>query len=277
MVGIMRPARRPAGWVAPGPKPKGAGGDPTLLPADDEDLGYLAGDWRILQKQRGHRWSLDDLVTAWVAARHARGATRLLDLGCGLGSVLLLLAWQFPQARVMGVEAQADRADLARRSIRYNGAEERCSVVTGDLREMQLDGAFDLITGTPPYFPRGSGTESDQAHARACRFEVRGGVEDYFVAVARWLTPGGRAVVCSAALEADRVRAGSRAAGLSVLEHVDVVGRAGKQPLVMIDALARDPVETVQRSELIVRDATGQWTPAFRAVREAFGMPVQPP
>ena len=67
--GVVRAARRPAGWVAPGPRPRGAEGRPELLPAEDEDLCLLAGDWRILQKLRGHRWSMDDLVTAWIATQ----------------------------------------------------------------------------------------------------------------------------------------------------------------------------------------------------------------
>jgi tRNA1(Val) A37 N6-methylase TrmN6 len=41
----------------------------------------------------------------------------VLDLGCGIGSVLLMLAWRFPDAAVVGVEAQALSLDLARRSI----------------------------------------------------------------------------------------------------------------------------------------------------------------
>src|SRR3954466_4841951 len=98
--GIIRPARRPAGWIAPGPAPAGAQGRADLEPADDEDLCLLTGDWRLFQKQVGHRLSLDDLGPAWVAPRRrdpAR-ALRALDLGCGLGSVLLMVAWKLPHA-----------------------------------------------------------------------------------------------------------------------------------------------------------------------------------
>lgn len=281
MVGILRTPRRPEGWTAPGPAPRGADGRPDLEPADDEDLCLLAGDWRVFQKQRGHRWSLDDLVTAAVAAPHveALGASRLLDLGCGLGSVLLLLAWRFPAARLTGVEAQADRAALGRRSIAWNGAEARCQIVDGDLRDAKAlpdDARFELLTGTPPYFPPGTGPESEKAHAAPCRFEHRGGIEAYVAAAARWLEPGGRFVVCTAALEAERVTAAAAAHKLHVLEHVDVVPREGKGTLVMVDVLARAPAPPTTRT-LTVRDAAGQWTPEFRQVREAFGMPSSPP
>jgi tRNA1(Val) A37 N6-methylase TrmN6 len=281
MAGIVRTPRRPHGWLAPGPPPRGAAGRPELEPRDDEDLCLLAGDWRLFQKQRGHRWSLDDLLTAAVAAPHAEslGARELLDLGCGLGSVLLLLAWRFPAARVVGLEAQVDRAAMGRRSIAWNGVEARCHIVDGDLRDasaLPRGASFDLITGTPPYFPAGTGPESEKPHAAPCRFEHRGGIEAYAEAAKRWLRPGGRFVVCTAALEAERMTAAAHALGLHVIEHVDVVPRAGKATLVMVDVLSETAAPRLTRT-LVVRDEAGQWTGDFRAVRAAFGMPSTPP
>ena len=264
VAGIIRAARRPPGWIAPGPLPRGDDGRPELQPADDEDLGYLTGDWRLFQKQRGHRWSLDDLVTAAVAAPHARAlnARTMLDLGCGLGSVLLMMAWRFPEADVTGIEAQDDRAALGRRSITWNGVEARCRIIDGDLRDPAVLPAgtrFPLVTGTPPYFPIGTGPQSEKSHAAACRFETRGGIEDYALAAARWLTPEGRFVVCTSALESQRVPLAAEQAQLHVIEHLEVIPREGKEVL-MIDVLAR-------------AGSALQWTPEFQALREAMGFP----
>jgi len=165
-MGTMRPARRPRGWRAPGPRPAGPGDDATLLPVAGEDLCHLAGDWRIFQHVGGHRWSLDDLATAWMAALEtsSRPPARVADLGCGIGTVLMLLAWRFVDARCEGIEAEAEKASLARRSIRWNGCADRCAIRVGDLRDASaLDGTFDLITGTPPYLPRGTATEPARA------------------------------------------------------------------------------------------------------------------
>jgi hypothetical protein len=38
-------------------------------------LDILAGDWRIFQLRNGHRFSADDLLTAWTRA-HARSQPR---------------------------------------------------------------------------------------------------------------------------------------------------------------------------------------------------------
>ena len=63
------------------------------------DLGELtddaiAGDWRIWQRRRGHRYSLDDVATAATAVRTRPAAESYLDLGCGLGSVLLMVSYK---------------------------------------------------------------------------------------------------------------------------------------------------------------------------------------
>ena len=275
--GIVRSARRPAGWIAPGPAPAGAGGRPELEPEPDEDLCFLTGDWRIFQKLRGHRWSLDDLVTAWVAVRRRDPGTplRALDLGCGLGSVLLMIAWKLPLADVTGIEAQADRAAMGRRSIAFNGASDRCRIIDGDLREARFTG-FELITGTPPYFPRGSGTESAKPHATPCRFELLGGIESYLAAARDALTAGGEIVICSSALERDRFDAATAELGMHRREHWDIVPRTGKAVLVMVDVLVREPTSPA-RHQLVVRDHAGGWTPEFQAVRYDLGLPTTPP
>jgi tRNA1Val (adenine37-N6)-methyltransferase len=277
--GIVRPARRPPGWKAPGPAPAGPQGRSELEPAAGEDLCYLAGDWRLFQNIRGHRWSLDDLVTAWVATRGLDPHTtrRALDLGCGLGSVLLMIAWILPEAEVTGIEAQADRAALGRRSIAYNGVGARCRIVDGDLRRDAPAGPFDLVTGTPPYFPRGTGIESDKPHAAPARFEHRGGVEDYLAVAADRVAPAGRIAICSSVLARDRVDAAVRTLGLGHHERWAIVPRAGKDPRIIVDVMAHTGAPTPATHELVVRDRDGRWTPAFQRVRSDLGMPTAPP
>ena len=80
----------------------------------------ITASFRLLQRRRGHRFSLDDLATAWEAARARPEAQRYLDLGCGVGSVLLMVAWKLPAARVLGVEAQEISFALAKRRRRIN-------------------------------------------------------------------------------------------------------------------------------------------------------------
>ncbi|WP_050429348.1 tRNA1(Val) (adenine(37)-N6)-methyltransferase [Chondromyces crocatus] len=279
--GIVRPARRPPGWVAPGPRPVTPPDRPELWPASGEDLCYLAGDFRILQRVDGHRWSADDLVTAWFAAElTAHAPPRLtVDLGCGIGTVLLCTAWRFPDARCVGVEAQELSAGLAKRSVAWNGLESRCTVRHGDMRDpanLEGIGAPDLVTGTPPYLPPGTGIESSRVQCGPCRFEHRGGVEVYFEAAARLLAPEGVFVGCSAARQRDRVHQGAEAAGLEMVTWMDAIPREGKTALFSVYA-ARRPGSGLafeEKPPLVIRGADHRFTASFNGIRRAMGIPV---
>ena len=278
--GVVREARRPLGWRAPGPRPPRPPAD--LVPRSGEDLCYLTGDFRIFQRVGGHRWSLDDLATAHFAASQLSqdGAppTRFLDLGCGIGSVLMMLAWRFPEAEGWGVEAQAGSVELARRSLRWNGLGDRCEVREGDLRTAAADlGVFDLVTGTPPYLPPHTARSSDDPQRRACRIETRGGVEDYCRAAAPRLATGGRFVLCMPGPPDGRVGQGAERSGLRVACHRPVVPREGKAPLFGLWTLRRaaDVLATERPPPLVVRDRRGEWTPEFLELRREMGMPTE--
>jgi len=275
--GIVRPARRPPAWRAPGPAPAAPLHRPDLWPQVGEDLCHLSGDWRILQRLDGHRWSLDDLVTAWFAARAAPAPQRIADLGCGIGAVLLMLAWRFPCAMCVGVEAQPASAALARRSIAWNGVQERCAVRVGDLRDPSVlaeSGAYDVVSATPPYLPLGTAREPLRAQQAGCHLELRGGIEAYCAAAACLLAPGGRFVACHAAAQVARVERAAAAAALAIESRLDVIPRQGKAALFSVYAMRRAATASTVLPLLIVRDGDGQWTAEFRALRADMGMPA---
>lgn len=278
--GLVRPARRPPGWIAPGPRPV-TPERPEVWPGEGEDLCYLAGDFRILQRIDGHRWSADDLVTAAYAAACFPGAPpkRAVDLGCGIGTVLLFTTWLFPETRCTGVEAQEVSAGMARRSVAWNGVDGRCDVRLGDLRDpatIEGIGPADLVTGTPPYMPVGTGVESGRVQCAPCRFEHRGGVEAYCAAAARLLAPGAPFVGCAAARQRARVEAAAQSAGLALDAWQDIVPREGKAPLFAAYVLRKARFVTATREDpaLVVRGLDGRFTEAFNALRRRMGIPA---
>lgn len=277
--GVIRPARRPPGWIAPGPRPR-TPDRPDLAPGPNEDLCCLAGDFRIFQRRDGHRWSADDLVTAHFATTQApREPARVVDLGCGIGTVLLFLAWRFPDATCTGIEAQPLSAGLAERSIAWNGIDDRCAVRPGDLRDPStragLAGA-DLVTGTPPYLPVGSGPESKRVQCGPCRFEHRGGIEDYCAAAASILAPGAPFVACAAGFQRDRVTAAATSAGLALTAWKDVFPKPGKPPLFAVFAMTHAALggPFVEHRPLFLRGETGLFTADHDLVRHQLGIPV---
>jgi len=257
-----------------------AGSAPAPLRVDGVDepvtRDRLAGDWHIHQLKRGHRFSADDLLTAWVAAEAAPGARRLLDLGAGIGSVGLMTLWRMdPAATLVMVEAQEVSHRLARRTLQDTGLHSRVEPRLGDLRDpasVPEAGVYDLVTGSPPYVPLGKGHVSPVPQRAGARMELRGTIADYARTAARALTPDGRFVVCFAAAD-PRGEAALSDAGLHLRRRLDVVFRSGQPPMisVFVAALAPGP-RTDER--LVIRDAAGRWTEPYLDVRRAMGTVV---
>src|SRR5262245_25697111 len=274
--GTISTPRRPGGWRAPGSVPAAPPDQPELWPQVGEDLCLLSGDWRILQLRRGHRWSLDDLVTAWFAARQPAAPLRIADPGCGIGAVLLMLAWRFAGARCVGIEAEEASAAVARRSIAWNGAHDCCEVRRGDLRDEEIlanEAPFDLVTATPPYLRPGTGRHATRPQQAYCNIEQRGGIDAYCRAAARVLAPDGRFVVCHAT--AAGVTQAASELELTIACAMEVIPRAGKAALFSVYGLQRASAQTDVLPPLIVRDRNGQWTDQFRAVRTDMEMPAR--
>jgi tRNA1(Val) A37 N6-methylase TrmN6 len=250
-------------------------------------LDGLTREWTIFQRRRGHRHSTDDLLTAWYAVTRVAQATRLLDLGSGIGSVGLLTLWRFPQATLTAIEAQEISFRLLCENVAANQLGARVTTVHGDLRETTIDDAgFDLVTGSPPYFDVKDGivpADSQKAHAR---FELRGGLEDYCRAAARALAPDGLLVAVWEAAQEARALAAGAPAGLVPLRLWPIVFRAGQAPLIVLvayaaagtTAAAPGPAPTPAReAPLLVRDAQGHRTAAMIAIRADMGMPAGKP
>jgi tRNA1(Val) A37 N6-methylase TrmN6 len=245
------------------------------MAADELTSDALTASFRLTQRRHGHRFSVDDLATAWEAVRAAPGAASVLDMGCGVGSVLLMVAWRLPTARVAGIEAQEISFELARRNVRENGLVERVTLVHGDLRDVTRDwryGPCDLVTGTPPYLPLGTASASPDPQRAAARIELRGGVEDYLAAAARVLSPEGVVVVCSDGRAPERVIRSAAAACLSPVRRVDIVPRAGRGTLFSVWTCARASRGAIEHVEVVMRDEEGQRTESSRDMRRAFGL-----
>ncbi|MEO6260819.1 MAG: methyltransferase, partial [Thermoanaerobaculia bacterium] len=108
------------GWRRPGPNVPA--GEPV---EEGETLDFIAGFYRIFQYQGGHRFSTDDVLTGWYGTQWAPRIDRAADLGSGIGSVALTVAWRAPGATICTVEAQDISVRLARKSVRFNGLESR--------------------------------------------------------------------------------------------------------------------------------------------------------
>ncbi len=275
------PASHFRGWAKPGPVPPGAASPPEVPP--EETLDALSGHFRIFQLRAGHRFSTDDLLTAWYGTTWVPTAATVLDLGSGIGSVGMTAAWRLPGARVVTVEAQEHSVELARRSVAYNGLDHRCQIRCGDFRDPGLlgdDERFDLVLGSPPYFPVGTGIEGDHPQKVACRFELRGEIADYARVAAAHLAAGGLFACVFLEEQRTRVERAAADAGLTIVRRRPVVFKEGDPPLIGLFAMTRSidlPPDMRERTwvepGLVIRAADGHVHPEYAAVKLAFGFP----
>ena len=239
----------------------------------------------MFQLGDGHRFSTDDILAAWYGSSWCPTARRALDLGSGIGTVGMICAWRLPGARFVTVEAQSESVRLARKSARYNGIEDRYEIREGDFRAsgvLHADEKFDLITGSPPYFPPESGVKSEHPQKLACRFELRGTIADYCSTAAKHLASGGffACVFPHEPVQFVRVEAGAKKAGLVIVRKRPVVFREGDPALVGLFGMMRaDDLpewlrdQTWTEPDLIIRLRNGKIHPEYSAVKLAIGFP----
>lgn len=257
--------------------------DPVLGPLTDD---LLTREVRVWQRAGGHRFSSDDVATAYFAWRAcATPPARALDLGSGLGSVLLLLAWNLRGTIFSAVEAQDPSFALLERNVARSGFGERIWIHHGDFRgastELAARGPFDLVTGTPPYWPIERCVAAEDAQRGFARVERRGGVEAYVATGASVLAPEGVLVICGDSRSDGRVRAAAADHRLALVETHEVVPKAGKPALFTVWAMRRDascggePRRPDARTTFTLRTASGGTTPDADALRVFSGFPAR--
>lgn len=306
--GLPEDSDNPGGFV--GVRAKGSVQDVQLN--DGEILASLGcGDWRIFQLANGHKLTVDDFICAYVAAQEMKtimgfegipfGSSfsnkesdsiknkttfRHVDIGCGCGSVLMTLAWAFPDSILShGIEAQTVSYDLCRRGLEFNlGKYHSVDLKNQDFRQSETSNKFDLVTGTPPYFSIERFVPS-QNHSQKvrCRVPTRGAAADYVETAARLLTSKGIFVMVEkSSKEAEfAVRQAADNAGLRVQKRIDIVTRTGLPPrfscwvMMMMSKVVLDDdgseKEEFPISNFTLRDENQKRTMEYVNAMEAMG------
>jgi tRNA1(Val) A37 N6-methylase TrmN6 len=145
------------------------------------------------------------------------------------------------------------------------------------------DELFDLVLGSPPYFPAASGLHGDHPQKVACRFEMLGDIGDYCEVASRHLGGGG-VFACVFPVAPDeqhqRVRDAASAAGLVIVRWRPVVLKEDERPLLGLFVMVRAAdvpewmrVESWTEPPLVIRRRDGSVHPEYSAVKLAFGFP----
>lgn len=149
--------------------------------------------YQIIQQTKGFCFGMDAVLLSGFAV--VKPGERALDLGTGTGIIPILLEAKTEGEHFTGLEIQEEVADMAERSVKLNGLEDRIDIIRGDIREAGriFGGAsFDVVTTNPPYMNDSHGLKNPDLPKAIARHEVLCTLEDVVREGARVLKSGGR-------------------------------------------------------------------------------------
>lgn len=146
----------------------------------------------IIQKKGAFCFGMDAVLLSGFASVREGGC--VLDLGTGTGIIPILLSAKTKGKHFTGLEIQSLSADMARRSVEYNGLQDRVEIVEGDIcraSELFPKSSFDAVTSNPPYMNDLHGIQNPKEAKAIARHEVLCTLEDVIREGTRVLKPGG--------------------------------------------------------------------------------------
>ncbi len=166
----------------------------------------LGGAVRLLQPKMGYRAAIDPVLLA--AAVSAGPGERVLELGCGVGTVSLCLAKRLPFLHVTGIDADAAVVALARSNAAANQLDDRLTFEIGDVATLDdavAGGGFDQVVANPPFLPAQRATMPNSAFAQTSEIEGDAGLDLWLTAMLRMVRPKGRLTLIHRADRLDEI------------------------------------------------------------------------
>lgn len=173
-------------------------GDEVIHPLSPTELN--GGDWwdgerewpralvsGLLEPRRGYRFRPENLALG--ALLGGLESKRVIDLGTGSGSLLLIALAFLEPVRALGLELQSTAIERLERTLEAHGR-RNVVIEQGDLRELaclqraesSLGGKADLVVMNPPFFPEGWGRASSNEDVHHSTHAVHGDVAAFLQA-----------------------------------------------------------------------------------------------
>ena len=157
-----------------------------------ERVDDLQNGFYVIQNPEKFCFGMDAVLLSGFAK--IRNNARVLDMGTGTGIIPILLKSREKGTHFTGLEIQKECADMASRSVAYNGLESAIDIVCGDIKEAaEIFGAasFDVVTSNPPYMIGEHGLRNPYMAKAIARHEVLCTLEDVVSQASRVLKDRG--------------------------------------------------------------------------------------
>lgn len=229
----------------------------------------------LTQPRRGYRFSVDALLLAWWV--EFAETDKIMDAGCGVGVVALLLTHLRGARDVTGVDIQEELITLARANARANGVSATAKFFQNDLRSLPPEhhGRYDVFCANPPFREVGSGRVCPDNSRAVARHELALTLADLANAAAAALKPGGRYFLIHKPRRLDDVRKAFGGKGLPVtrirLVH-PYTGAAAN--LVLVAGMKGEGAGAETLPPLFIYESPGRYGPELRTIYAGEGHPL---
>lgn len=160
---------------------------------DLEKIEDLGNGYKIIQSKAGFCFGSDAVLLAKFA--RIKKGERVLDLCTGTGIIPVLVYALYAPESVSAVEIIPWVADMAQRTMRLNGLEDKIHVENADLNDAPAifgKRSFDAVTCNPPYMPGGGGLINPNDDLAVSRHELRCTLDGVVKSAADCLKVGGK-------------------------------------------------------------------------------------
>ena len=157
----------------------------------------------LYQPSSGYCFNSDSIFLYHFAGKFIplknRKKLHILDVGCGVGVVGLLLQREF-QTKLTGIDKQKSNLFYAQKNADINNLEY--TTIEADFCSYSFDKHYDIIVSNPPFYDS-SVIQSSDEHLNISRYNHHLPLKALIAKVAKVLKPQGRFIFCYDAKQCD--------------------------------------------------------------------------
>ena len=230
----------------------------------------LRGRVKLLQPRKGFHASIDSVFLA--AALPVKDRFKVLDAGCGVGSVGFCVLARNKTLSLTGIDIQPELIDLAHQNAVLNGVENQSRFFHGNIQtdKSVADNEFNAVVMNPPYLEDGTHTSSPEKIKATSHGEGISGaaLSDWIKYAHRKLKQGGHLTMIHRADRLDNVIVElEKKRWFGSLMIYPLWSHAGEDAKrVIIQARKERYAPLVLKQGMVIHQENGQYTEAAQAV-----------
>ena len=152
----------------------------------------------LYQPTSGYCYNSDSIfLYDFISSFKPKG--KLLDVGCGVGIISLLLTRDF-NIQTSIIDKQEKMLTYAKHNFALNNLDVKSYL--GDFTQLQTDERFDYIISNPPFYDSNV-QQSENTHLNIARYAHHLPIEDFIANVKKLLKPRGYFIFCYDAKQVD--------------------------------------------------------------------------